>query len=151
MRLIPVMVQPRALRTGFTCLPPSTVSDSTDIRHEMIRGWVSGGQGCPSDSRRIEGPPPQCREWVVSSTGARSPPSIKCSLFLSVCLHGCPLACGPLARRPKSRRCGNEAGCEIPAFREAILLVDSELNWNWNLSVRAIERREWALVRIRCV
>ena len=63
MLLIPVLVPPRALSSGFTCLPTSNVSDSTDIRHGMIRGRVPyqevrGATGTVSLAANGTGPSP---------------------------------------------------------------------------------------------
>ena len=46
------------------------------IRHGMIRGWVSGGQGCYRLTRGGTGPS-QFRAWVALATGARFPSRIK--------------------------------------------------------------------------
>ena len=76
MLLIPVLVPPRALSSGFTCLPPSNVSDSTDIRHGMIRGRVPyqevrGATGTVSLAANGTGPPP-----------VNGSPQAQCSLSL---------------------------------------------------------------------
>ena len=69
--------------TRLARIPP----DSNNLRHGMIRGWVSGGQGCYRLTRGGTGPS-QFRAWVALATGARFPsaPSRIKALSLSLSL-----------------------------------------------------------------